>query len=249
MHGRKAAPVSDLKIIDTEPRVVVFSDLDITNRDLVKNIQMSGNSSEILKTAEKTLQKARGLWQAKAVFMWVELMHTNDNETSKFLKSQNISCEIDFGYSARFLKNADYALVSVYTAGRELERQSMAASQKGEHLEAYFIDIIGLAVLDKVCTTIKDIAKKKAIKYGLGVSPFLSPGSVHGWKLEEQAKLCSFLPLDAIDVSIRDNAVLSPFKTVSCLIGMGQNYTGVQVGSTCQVCSKNHECQMKQNNQ
>ncbi len=124
----------------------------------------------------------------------------------------------------------------------------MIASQKGDHLDAYFFDLIGLIVLDKVNTAIKDTAEKKAIEHGLGVSPFLSPGSVHGWELAEQVKLCSFLPLETIDVSIRDDAVLSPFTSISCLIGVGQDYNNIQVGTTCQICSKKHECQMKHNN-
>ncbi|MCP4342621.1 MAG: hypothetical protein GY799_28005 [Desulfobulbaceae bacterium] len=121
----------------------------------------------------------------------------------------------------------------------------MIASQKGDHLEGYFFDLIGLIVLDKVNTEIKDTAEKKAIEYGLGVSPFLSPGSVHGWELGEQKKLCSFLPLKAIDVSIRDDAILSPFKSISSLIGIGKNYKSAKVGTTCQVCSKKNECEMK----
>ncbi len=245
----KAAKEHELKFIDENPMVVSFPDLDITSGELAEKIKMSGDLPGILKSAEKTLQKARGLWQPKAVYRWVELKHTNTDIVAMHLESKNISLEIDLGYSARFLKNADYALVSVYTAGKELELQSMIASQKGDHLEGYFFDLIGLIVLDKVSTAIKDTAEKKAIEYGLGVSPFLSPGSVHGWDLAEQIKLCSVLPLKTIDVSIREDAVLSPFKSISCIIGIGKDYNSVQVGTTCQICSKKQECQMKQNNE
>ncbi len=245
----KVAKKPELKFIDENPMVVSFPDLDITAGELADKIKMSGNLPGIFKSAEKTLHKARELWQPKAVYRWVGLKHTNTDLVTMRLESENISLEIDLGYSSRFLKKADYALVSVYTAGEELELQSMIASQKGDHLEGYFFDLIGLIVLDKVSTAIKDTAEKKAIESGLGVSPFLSPGSVHGWDLDEQIKLCSFLPIKTIDVSIREDAVLSPFKSISCLIGVGEDYNSGEVGTTCQICSKKHECQMKQNSE
>ncbi len=243
----KTAKEPELKFIDDNPMVISFPDLDITPEELAEKIKMSVNLPGILKTAEKTLQKAREIWQPKAVYRWVYIVHTNKDIAAMRLQSKNINIEIDLGDSARFLKNADFALVSVYTAGKELELQSMIASQKGDHLKGYFFDLIGLIVLDKVNTAIKDVAEKKSIECGLGVSPFLSPGSIHGWDLAEQIKLCSFLPLKTIDVSIREDAVLSPFKSISCLIGIGKGYTNVKVGTTCQICSKKHECQMKKN--
>ncbi len=117
----------------------------------------------------------------------------------------------------------------------------MNASSKGDLLEAYFLDLIGLIVLNKVEQTVKEIAEKQGRNLGWGVSPFLSPGSIHGWELEEQLKLCTLLPLKSINVKIRGDAVLSPFKTIPCLIGLGPGYDSVQVGTTCQVCSKNDD--------
>jgi len=125
----------------------------------------------------------------------------------------------------------------------------MKASSKKDLLEAYLIDLLGLIVLEKTGHVIKRIAEKQAQKSGCGVSPFMSPGSVHGWELEEQVNLCTLLPLEKISVKIREDGVLSPFKTISCLIGLGQGYDAVQVGSTCQICSKNHDCQMKKDKQ
>lgn len=79
-----------------------------------------------------------------------------------------------------------------------------------------------------------------------GRGPFLSPGSVHGWDLIDQAVLCSLLPLQEIDVQVgKKNGVLQPFNTVSSLIGIGLGYTAATVGSTCQICSNNERCEMK----
>ncbi len=247
MSGKAANDVG-FSHIDEKPVIVTFPDLDITFGELSEKIKMSGNSPDILKSAEKTLQKARGIWQPKAVYRWVKIKHLDKDSSAIRLESKNIRHDFDLGHSTRFLKNGEYGLISVYTAGKELEQQSMIASQKGDHLKGYFLDLSGLIVLNKVNKSIKEVAEKKAIEYGFGVSPFLSPGSVHGWNLSEQIKLSSFLPLDAIDVSIRDDAILSPFKSISSLIGIGKGYKSTQVGTTCQVCSKKDECQMNHNN-
>jgi len=33
------------------------------------------------------------------------------------------------------------------------------------------------------------------------------------------------------------------------LLGLGQGYDAAQVGTTCQICSKNHDCQIKKDKQ
>ena len=235
-----------MKIIDPQPVVLSQLSVDVSFQDLVKEIKTSGNRPDMLETAEKTLSRAQNIWKPAAVYCWVEFQQTQTNTLGRIIQKGCGFVDIDFGYSIKFLTHASHALVSVHTAGQALEEESKKASQKGDLLGAFFLDLIGLVVLGKAGDRIKQIAQEKAAELGWGVSPFLSPGSVHGWELEEQINLCSLLPLEKIDVKIRDDAVLSPFKTISCLIGLGPGYDATQVGTTCQVCSKKHDCQMKQ---
>jgi hypothetical protein len=235
-----------LKIPNTQPHVFSNLKVNVTFQDLEQKIKTSGNNPEILKTAKKILNKAKSVWKPRAAYRWYEFENTGKDNLGSIIQNSGSRLNFDFGYSSKFLIHARHVLISVYTIGQEIEQESMSASSKGDLLEAYFLDFIGLIVLGKVEQTVKEIAEKQARDLGWGVSPFLSPGSIHGWEFEEQVKLCSLLPLENINVKIRDDAVLSPFKTVSCLIGLGPGYDAVQVGTTCQVCSKNHECQMKQ---
>ena len=232
-------------IIDTQPQVLSSIKVDVTVQDLEQKIKTLGNSPEILKIAERTLGMVKGTWKPKTVYQWFEFQNAGRNNIGNIIQNHNYLANFDFGYSIKFLTPARYALISVYTAGQELEQKSNISSSRGDLLEAYLIDYIGLIVLDKARLVVKQIAEEQAETLRWGVSPFLSPGSVHGWNLEEQIKLCSLLPLEKINVKIRDDAVLSPFKTVSCLIGVGPGYDAAQVGTTCQVCSKNNDCQMK----
>ncbi len=234
-----------MEITDTQPRVLTHIEIDVGFQDLVPKIKTSGTRPEIAETAKRTLDIVKNMWQPAAVYRWVEFQQTQTDTMGRIIPNSDSHVDIDFGHSIRFLSHATHALVSVYTAGSQLEQASKKAVGEGELLEAYFLDIIGLIVLDKAGDRIRQIAEQKAAESGWGVGPFLSPGSVHGWELENQTELCAILPLEKIDVSIQDNAVLSPFTTVSCLIGLGEGYDELKVGSACQVCSKNHDCQMK----
>jgi hypothetical protein len=231
-------------VFDKNPQVFSRLKIELTPQDLARQIKTSGNRPEILRAAQTTLDKVENTWNPSVLCCWCEVGPGNTNTIGTIQSSGNV-VNIDFGYSFKFLKHATHVLVSVYTAGNELDNESKKASGKGDFLEAFFIDHIGLIVLEKTGDFIKRIAEKKATELGWGVSPFLSPGSVHGWELAEQKKLCSLLPLEKINVNIREDAMLSPFKTISCLIGLGPGYDTVKVGTTCQVCSKNHDCQMK----
>lgn len=238
-------------IIDLEPHVFSHMQIDVTPQDLARQIKASGsNKPKILKLAQRTLDKVYNIWNPSALYCWCEFHPSPsdiiESDTIGRIRNAANFADIDFGHSIQFLANASHVLLSVYTAGQELELASKKASQNGDLLEAFFLDLIGLIVLEKTCNHIKQIAREKAVASGWGVSPFLSPGSVHGWELEEQSILISLLPLEKINVKIKDGAVLSPFQTISCLIGLGSGYDAIEVGATCQVCSKRYECQMKQ---
>lgn len=234
---------------DIDAQTVVLADFDaaLTFQDLEKHLDVSSDNPEIIETAQRALNTVKKIVCPRAVYQWVEFECTGNGESGCIIHRSGDSVTFDFGYSLQFLTEARRALISVYTTGRVLENELKHASSKGDLLEAYFLDLIGLIALEKLGEKIKGIAEEQARKLGWGVSPFLSPGSVHGWDLKEQVKLCSLLPLEKIDVSLHHDTTLSPLKTVSCLIGLGPGYRTVHVGTTCQVCSKKEACLMKQN--
>jgi hypothetical protein len=100
-------------------------------------------------------------------------------------------------------------------------------------------------VLEKVRQQINRIVEEQAQARNWGVGPFLSPGSVHGWELDDQRRLCDLIPLERIGVTRGDSGILKPFKTISCLVGIGPNYPAKTVGATCEVCSRRVQCAMR----
>lgn len=231
---------------DPQPQVLTVRNIEISLPELEEKIQTGTKRPDILATAEETLNRVNNIWDPAIVYRWLPFEQSDPASGLSVIRADDGPITLDLGHASTFVKKARYALVAVYSAGDRLEHESRNASDNQEFLVAFLLDLIGLLVLEKTGNRVNKVAEQKAAELGWGVSPFLSPGSVHGWELEDQLKLCPLLPLDQIGVRLSDNAVLTPFKSLSCLIGIGPEYQASLVGTTCQVCSKNQDCQMKQ---
>ncbi|MCG8688359.1 MAG: hypothetical protein MI892_26040 [Desulfobacterales bacterium] len=229
------------------PCIVTDIKADLSFKELTQKIQMSGTNPAILKVADTVFKKVNGNWHPALVYRWVKLDPTKDAKTARLCAENLPVVKITPGHSKRFLNKAEHAIVAVYTAGKELDEAATQANKDKDYLAGHFLDLIGLLVLEKTEQIVKEIAEKKAVENNWGVSPFLSPGSVHGWELMEQTTLAKVLPIKDIGVTISETGVFTPFKTISCLIGIGPAYKTNKVGTTCEVCSKKDSCQMSQN--
>ncbi len=232
--------------IDTQPHTLTELNIEIDFEELAKKIQTGQKRKDILTTAEKTLTKVNNIWNPAIVYRWLHIDPSETQHGKSVIRSDNGPTVLNLGHSSTFIKDASYILVAAYSAGSEIEKEIQKSSEKEELLVSFFLDLIGLLILEKTGDMVNRLAEQKASDFGWGVSPFLSPGSIHGWELEEQLKLCPLLPLDDINLQIRDDAVLVPFKSLSCIIGIGPKYKTTLVGTTCQVCSKKNDCLMKQ---
>jgi len=232
-------------LINTEPHILTDLNIEVDPEELIERIRTGTKKSDtLLATARDTLKKINNIWNPGITYRWFPFTQS-ETEPGKSTVQSSPPVILDLGHSANFVKAASHVLVAAYSAGNEIEEATRKTSGNQTPLISFLHDLIGLLVLEKTGKIINTLAEQKASELGWGVSPFLSPGSVHGWKLEEQVKICSLLPLSKINISIGDDAVLSPFKSLSCMIGIGTGYTSTRVGTTCQVCSKNNDCEMK----
>lgn len=219
--------------------------ITIFPEDLGSLVSASGNRGKILEMAEKLLATVQGVWRPRAIIRRLKVAQVTHSGVmlTPFDKGRG-GC-LQLGIAASFLKNAEQGIVGVYSAGNELEKEAARASLQKRYMDGYLYDLIGLAVLEKTRQQLNRVVEEEARKSGWGVGPFLSPGSVHGWELADQENLCALVPLDRIDVELRRGGVFRPFKTISCLIGIGPKYEAKTVGSTCDICSKSHHCELR----
>jgi hypothetical protein len=231
--------------IQIEPIILSDLNIHIDLSELAGKIKTARARSDIRDAAEKTLADVNNLWKPEIVYSWYPFTKRKEGQKAQIIDTSDSQVELHLGHSTQFIAKASYVLVAAYSAGKEIEEAGQQAIKEDQLLAAYFIDLIGLLVLEKTGDIVKQLAELKAKDFGWGVSPFLSPGSIHGWELEEQLRLCSLLPLEKAGLTIQSNGVLMPFKSLSCIIGIGPDYDSTSVGSTCLVCSKKGDCQMK----
>ncbi len=237
-----------MNTVDKNVQLLSSLQIKITFQDVKNKIKTSGNSPEIIKTVRKILEKIQGKWEPAALFQWFDFEIEKRSGLGRIIQDAEKEIYVDLGCSMKFLELAKYVMVCSYTIGQILDTEYTQASSAGRMFEAYIIDLIGLLALEKTGEITMKIAEDQARKLGWGVSPFLSPGSVHGWKLEEQSKLCSLLPIERINVNIYNDKVLFPLKSICAVIGIGSGYDSIGVGSPCNVCSQNSKCEMRQTN-
>ena len=132
-----------MKITDTQLHVLSHIKIDVTFQDLEQKIKTTSNSLEILKTAEKMLNQVKGIWEPRAVYQWFEFEDTGRDDTGKIIQSSGCHMDFDFGHSFQFLKYTRHALISVYTAGQELEKESKKPRLKGICWVLIFLTLLG----------------------------------------------------------------------------------------------------------
>lgn len=232
----------------TNPEIQLYHSIpvNVTPEKVIQSLRTSGGSNENLtESAVQIYQHVKEIWSPAAVICWLSVRASSDD--SVILTDVRIGKSVTFtmNHSTRFMTPAKSALLAAYTVGPELHQMSRQATTDGRYLDAYIIDQIGMIVLDEISSFIKTLVEKKSALNDWKVGPFLSPGSVHGWELTDQSLLCTFLPIEKINLSCDEYSVLQPFTSLSCLIGIGPDYTSSTVGSTCDVCSKRNDCRIK----
>lgn len=234
-----------MKAGQTEPITLTDLDVQLETDELVTRLSQGIQRPQFRDIAETTLTEVNGIWRPSISYRWLNCSRIEEAGGTHRVHGGDENVILDLGVSSHFLNNAEYVLVAIFTIGEALEAVSRQTSKDGQVLIAYIIDVIGLIVLEKTGDLINSVAEDKARELGWGVSPLLSPGSIHGWNLEEQLQLCSLLPIAELGLKIQNDAVLKPFKSMTSLIGIGPGYSSAMTGAACLACSKNDECHFK----
>lgn len=225
----------------------VISDLhlELSLDELLVKAGRVANKAAFRNVAAGVLKDAGMAIRPMLVYRWLDVAKTGDTEIELTCSISGECTTINLGFSIQFAAQAQKALVGVYTVGNKLESLAKDASANGLHLDAYIYDLIALEILEKVKCKIDGVAEQYAADHGWGVTPFLSPGSVHGWELEDQHNLIALLPINLIGVEKTETGLLLPFKSLSFFIGTGSGLSATRVGTSCQVCARKENCELR----
>lgn len=238
---RNTMPMLENNPLADKAFAVYALQVEIAAKDLAIPGGSPDSRARILAMAEHIIHRQGGSWKSQAVVRWVDV--AGNGEEGVVLSGVDLKpTPLAMGYAAGFMAAAEAALLAVYTAGDEQTSSGEAADSL---LDSYLLNLIGLAVLDKTGQWLNRMAEERARQRGWGVGPVLSPGAVHGWEIEDQAKICNLLPVDRIGVRLEKNSLLTPLQSVAAMIGIGPGYERNEVMPACSVCSRSKKCEMR----
>ncbi len=134
----------------------------------------------------------------------------------------------------RHLQNSTQFAVFVSSAGKEFDNYLHELRQSGDIVSEFLADAIGSEIAEAGVRFICKLIGEEAAKSGLRTTHSYCPGHC-AWKLTEQSLLFSLLPTEPCGIKLNDSCLMSPRKSVSGIIGIGENV--VETPSECEICS------------
>ncbi len=152
------------------------------------------------------------------------------------------SLELDGGitFSTRDLpshiKGSTRICAFLVTIGKGLEDAASSYMISGNHLLGYLLDRIGSFAVESLAENMESRLRCSLAPDNLGVSARFSPG-YRDWPIEEQFKLAGIIDFAKAGVTLTENCMMSPKKSISAVVGIGPKELFSKIISTCAVCN------------
>jgi len=125
-----------------------------------------------------------------------------------------------------FLKGMTSAAVFVSTAGQEFDQYIRQLKAEGDIFREYIADAVGTVIAETaVSHFVSEIKGSCSIPY--------TPGYC-SWDVSEQQLLFSLLPKNPCGVILSDTSLMSPIKSVSGFVAIGENIVPQKM--RCNIC-------------
>jgi hypothetical protein len=198
---------------------------------------IKSRSPRIFSLAERALDEGKELLDPAVLYR--QLLVNEIKHDQLILENQfKISGEI----VSRHLISAQSVIAIVCTIGKELENYASRISD-GDLGYGLALDGVGSAGVESLANAVCSYFEVESLKNGLQTTMPLSPGMI-GWPVEKgQPILFEILQPGKIGVELNPQYMMSPRKSVSILIGVG-NELG-NSGNTCDYCAMNVICRYK----
>jgi hypothetical protein len=134
---------------------------------------------------------------------------------------------------------AKQVILMICTIGNKLEKAASNLMQS-DPLHGWALDSLGSAGVETLATDACNLIEFQFKDEGMQTTIPLSPGMV-GWPVEEgQNQLFSILDSSQIGVSLTENYLMIPKKSVSLVLGVGDEIPNS--GQACDYCNMKETC-------
>lgn len=137
----------------------------------------------------------------------------------------------------RPLKNIGAAVLFIGSTGSHFENWLSDIKTENDPFKTYCADLIGSILAEQVAGWVHGKVQAWAKEKKWSSSNRYSPGYC-GWDVADQIKLFSFFPDNFCGVTVSQSALMKPVKSVSGLIGLGENIQ--REAYDCYRCNAQH---------
>ncbi|MFC1958154.1 vitamin B12 dependent-methionine synthase activation domain-containing protein [Chloroflexota bacterium] len=136
---------------------------------------------------------------------------------------------------ARLLQHCEKIAISVLTIGDTLEEMVAHLSESGLVLQATVLDAIGSCAAEQLAVFVEDVIRGIAHVNRLSISRRFSPGYCD-WDVTQQEMIFRALKGNSAGVSLTEECLMLPRKSVSGIIGIGNS--NIEDYNPCKTCLK-----------
>ena len=147
------------------------------------------------------------------------------------------------GAIGEFLGPVRMVALFVATAGPRIEQLASELMEQGDELAALIVNAVGAERAEAAESVVIELLREWAHPEGLAPTLPYSPGYC-GMALAEQRKLFSLFGDQTVGVTLTEDCLMRPLKSVSGLIGLGPADEVEAHGSPCDRCEL-YSCAMR----
>ena len=141
------------------------------------------------------------------------------------------------GTSRRSFSGIQSMLGVVCTIGGRLEKQTHQYFEKQDYLPGYYLDMVGTLAVSRLAQI---IAEDLRGQYG---ARYWAPGDDRGdTELESQRFLFDLIPVEKIGIQLSASNVMLPIKSLSFILVIGEQISGLFCSKACSQCAWNGMC-------
>ena len=165
------------------------------------------------------LEQIRNYNDIRGGYRIIDDIALNKNETSlvaekrQFLLGRQVF---------QHVKNAEMMIFFFFFSGASVGDRSKQLMDEGLMLEGYVTDVVGSTIVEKAMDQIHQKIKIEMNDRNLFVTNRYSPGYCE-WNVTDQHELFALFPNDFCGVRLSENAMMHPVKSISGIIGIGEN--------------------------
>jgi uncharacterized 2Fe-2S/4Fe-4S cluster protein (DUF4445 family) len=186
---------------------------------------------EIMDKIDKAIDDAYKFIKPKIVYDRYNVFY--DEKDNKLILPNGDDFSED--YIVNHLKNAEYLVFAVITLGSSIEEKISQYFSSGDIMKGMIYDAISNSALDYLSRSLwKDLAGE-AESQGKGITQSFCPGDSR-WNIKDQEKIFNLLDAKSIGVSLNDDFMMKPLKSLSIVYGAGKNIKTSLADHDCSQC-------------